>query len=434
VAGAVREAWFDGLHDEPRPGKPRLIGDEEVERVIVKTLEAQPSNATHWSTRSMAQATGMSQTAVSRIWRAFGLKPHRTEAFKLSPDPQFIDKVRDIVGLYLNPPDAAVVLCVDEKSQIQALDRSAPILPLMPGVPERRTHDYVRNQTTNLYAALDLASGQVITDMSPRHRAEEFRRFLNLIERSVPAHLDVHVVLDNSKTHKTPSIQRWLVRHPRFTLHFTPTYSSWLNLVERWFAELTTKWIKRSAHRSIRDLVASIRTWITNYRCGDTSAKRCQRRAAVKADRVEEIVLDALRAYSATADAHGPGSRKQQIREADDAIERANADLDDTIRQLGELGLLGRPASQQSLEKLTDALDAAHTARVRLGDGSESKLIGPDEIDKLREPAKRLAAWRRLITDTVRSVTVAPAVTADGRPSRLWDPRRIDIRFLGQHP
>ena len=233
--------------------------------MIVKTLEESPPNATHWSTRSMAAATGLSQTAISRIWRAFGLKPHQTEAFKLSPDPQFIDKVRDIVGLYLNPPDAAVVLCVDEKSQIQAVDRSAPVLPLMPGVPERHTHDYVRNGTTNLYAALDLASGKVIADMSPRHRAEEFRRFLNLIDASVPAHLDVHVVLDNSATHKTPSIQRWLVRHPRFTLHFTPTYSSWLNLVERWFAELTTKWIKRSAHRSVRDLVASIRTWIANW-------------------------------------------------------------------------------------------------------------------------------------------------------------------------
>ena len=256
---------FDGLHDEPRPGKPRQIGDDDIERVIVKTLEEQPPNATHWSTRSMAVATGMSQSAISRIWRAFGLKPHQTEAFKLSPDPQFIDKVRDIVGLYLNPPDAAVVLCVDEKSQIQALDRSAPVLPLMPGVPERRTHDYVRNGTTNLYAALDVASGQVIADMKPRHRAEEFRRFLNMVDSSVPAHLDVHVVLDNSSTHKTPSIQRWLVRHPRFTLHFTPTYSSWLNLVERWFAELTTKWIKRSAHRSVRDLVASIHTWITNW-------------------------------------------------------------------------------------------------------------------------------------------------------------------------
>jgi transposase len=263
--GRFARRGFDGLHDEPRPGKPRSIGDDRIERVIVKTLEEQPYDATHWSTRSMAQATGMSQSAVSRIWRAFGLKPHQTESFKLSPDPQFIDKVRDIVGLYLNPPEAAVVMCVDEKSQIQALDRSAPILPLMPGVPERRTHDYVRNGTTNLYAALDVASGQVISDMSPRHRAEEFRRFLNLIDAAVPADLDVHVVLDNSSTHKTPSIQRWLVRHPRFTLHFTPTYSSWLNLVERWFAELTTKWIKRSAHRSVRDLVASLRTWIANW-------------------------------------------------------------------------------------------------------------------------------------------------------------------------
>jgi transposase len=233
---------LDGLHDEPRPGKPRTITDDDVERVIVKTLESTPTNATHWSTRSMAAATGMSQTAVSRIWRAFGLKPHRVEDFKLSPDPQFIDKVRDIVGLYLNPTDAAVVLCVDEKTQVQALDRSAPILPLLPGTPARQTHDYKRNGTTNLYAALDVASGNVIADLAPRHRAEEFRRFLNLIDHTVPDHLDVHVIVDNSSTHKTPSIQRWLVRHPRFTLHFTPTYSSWLNLVERWFAELTTKW------------------------------------------------------------------------------------------------------------------------------------------------------------------------------------------------
>jgi transposase len=263
--GRFAQRGLDGLHDEPRPGKPRSISDDDVERVIVKTLEDKPANATHWSTRSMAAATGMSQSAVSRIWRAFGLKPHQSEAFKLSPDPQFIDKVRDIVALYLNPPEAAVVLCVDEKSQIQALDRTAPVLPMMPGVAERRTHDYVRNGTTNLYAALNVASGQVITDMTSRHRAEEFRRFLNLIDKTVPADLDVHVVLDNSSTHKTPSIQRWLVRHPRFTLHFTPTYSSWLNLVERWFAELTTKWITRGTHRSVRELVASIRTWITNW-------------------------------------------------------------------------------------------------------------------------------------------------------------------------
>src|SRR5579884_4081413 len=259
------ERGLEGLSDEPRPGVPRKITDADVERVIVKTLEEKPKNATHWSTRSMAAATGMSQSAISRIWRAFALAPHQVETFKLSPDPQFIDKVRDIVGLYLNPPEAAVVMCVDEKAQIQALDRSAPVLPLMPGVPARQTHDYIRNGTTNLYAALDVASGRVISEMTPRHRAEEFRRFLNLIDSSVPADLDVHVVLDNSSTHKTPSIQRWLVRHPRFTFHFTPTYSSWLNLVERWFAELTTKWIKRGAHRSVRDLVASIRTWIGNW-------------------------------------------------------------------------------------------------------------------------------------------------------------------------
>jgi transposase len=263
--GRFAQRGLDGLHDEPRPGKPRSITDEDVERVIVKTLEEQPVGATHWSTRSMAQATGMSQSAISRIWRAFALKPHQSETFKLSPDPLFIEKVRDIVGLYLNPPDAAVVLCVDEKSQIQALDRTAPMLPLMPGVAERRTHDYVRNGTTNLYAALDVASGQVIAEMSPRHRAQEFRRFLSVVEKAVPAHLDVHVVLDNSSTHKTPSIQRWLVRHPRFHMHFTPTYSSWLNLVERWFAELTTKWIKRGTHSSVRDLVASIRTWIASW-------------------------------------------------------------------------------------------------------------------------------------------------------------------------
>src|SRR5438128_2771756 len=217
--GRFARRGFDGLHDEPRPGKPRSISDEDVERVIVKTLEEQPKNATHWSTRSMAAAAGMSQSAISRIWRAFALKPHQVETFKLSPDPQFIEKVRDIVALYLNPPEAAVVLCVDEKSQIQALDCSAPVLPLMPGVPARQTHDYVRNDRTNLDAALDVASGQVSAEMTPRQRAEEFRRFLNLIDSSLPAHLDMHVVLDNSSTHKTPSIQRGLLRHRRFTLH-----------------------------------------------------------------------------------------------------------------------------------------------------------------------------------------------------------------------
>ncbi len=221
---------LEGLHDEPRPGVPRSITDDDVEALVVATLEQTPTDAAHWSTRSMAKATGMSQSAVSRIWRAFGLKPHLIDSFKLSPDPHFVEKVRDVVGLYLNPPEGALVLCVDEKTQIQALDRIAPVLPLRPGLPERRTHDYVRGGTTNLYAALDIASGQVIADMTERHRALEFRAFLNLINRSVPEDLDVHVVVDNPSTHKTPEIHRWLLRHPRFTLHFTPTCSSWMNL------------------------------------------------------------------------------------------------------------------------------------------------------------------------------------------------------------
>ncbi len=256
---------LDGLLDEPRPGRPRTISDDQVEAVIVKTLESAPKNATHWSTRSMAAELGLTQSAVSRIWRAVGLQPHRQDKWKLSKDPQFVDKVRDIVGLYANPPEGALVLCVDEKSQIQALDRTAPVLPLRPGIPERRTHDYVRNGTTNLYAALDVASGKVITDLTPQHRAIEFRKFLNLINRSVPAELDVHVIVDNSSTHKTPEIHRWLVRHPRFTLHFTPTYSSWLNLVERWFAELTEKWHRRGTHRSTKELEAAIRSWVDTW-------------------------------------------------------------------------------------------------------------------------------------------------------------------------
>lgn len=259
------ELRLDGLIDEPRPGRPRSISDEDVERVITKTLEESPKDATHWSTRSLARETGMSQTAVSRIWRAFGLKPHQTQSFKLSPDPQAIDKVRDIVGLYLNPPDAAVVLCAQEKPQIQALDRTAPILPLLPGVPAGATHDYRRFGTTNLYAALNLASGQVIADLTPYHRTLEFIKFLKLIDREVPKELEVHVVVDDSSTHKTPAVKRWLLAHPCFTLHFTLTYSSWLNLVERWFAELTNHWLTRGTHRSVKELVASIRTWIESW-------------------------------------------------------------------------------------------------------------------------------------------------------------------------
>jgi transposase len=256
---------LEGLVDEPRPGVPRTITDEQVEAVITKTLEETPTDATHWSTRSMAQASGMSQTAIVRIWRAFGLKPHLDAAWKLSTDPQFIDKVRDIVGLYLNPPEAAVVLCVDEKSSIQALDRTAPILPLLPGTPQRRSHDYRRHGTTNLYAALNVASGLVISQLTPRHRAIEFKRFLARIDTQVPAGLEVHVICDNSSTHTTPEIRRWLVRHPRFQLHLTPTYSSWLNLVERWFAELTTKWLKRGTHRSVPELTRSIQAWIDTW-------------------------------------------------------------------------------------------------------------------------------------------------------------------------
>jgi transposase len=256
---------LEGLVDEPRPGAPRRLTDEQVERVIVTTLEQTPADATHWSTRSLARTLGMNQTAVSRIWRAFGLKPHLTEAFKLSTDSQFIDKVRDVVGLYLNPPEAALVLCVDEKTQVQALDRTAPVLPLLPGTPQRRTHDYTRHGTTNLYAALDVASGKVISQMTARHRAVEFKRFLARIDQTVPADLGVHVICDNSSTHKTPAIQRWLTTHPRFQLHFTPTYSSWLNLVERWFAELTTKWLRRGTHRSVTQLEQAIQSWIERW-------------------------------------------------------------------------------------------------------------------------------------------------------------------------
>lgn len=259
------ERRLEGLGDEPRPGAPRTVSDEKVEEVIVRTLESAPQGATHWSTRSMAAQVGLSQSTVSRVWRAFGLRPHAVEEFKVSPDPQFIDKVRDVAGLYLNPPEAAVVLCVDEKTQIQAIDRTAPVLPLLPGTPQRRTHDWRRFGTTNLYAALDAASGRVISSMTARHRALEFRKFLDLIDREVPDGLEVHVVLDNSSTHKTPAIRRWLVRHPRFSFHFTPTYSSWMNLVERWFAELTTKWIRRGTHRSTKELTDSIQSWIDHW-------------------------------------------------------------------------------------------------------------------------------------------------------------------------
>ncbi|MEF9411838.1 IS630 family transposase [Rhodococcus sp. IITD102] len=260
------EHRLDGLSDEPRPGAPRTISDTQVERVITKTLEELPGNGdSHWSTRSMAAATGMSQTAISRIWRAFGLQPHLVDTWKLSTDPLFIDKVRDVVGLYLDPPDKAMVLCVDEKSQMQALDRTAPMLPMMPGTPERRTHDYIRYGTTSLFAALDIATGKVIGQHQRRHRHQEFLRFLKTVDANTPAELDLHLICDNYATHKTPAIRKWLAGHPRFHLHFTPTSSSWLNLVERWFAELTNRKLRRSSHRSVQALEDDVNAWIAAW-------------------------------------------------------------------------------------------------------------------------------------------------------------------------
>src|SRR5215510_4763784 len=257
------ERGLDGLLDEPRPGVPRKIDDATVESVIVQTLESRPSGATHWSTRSMARHSGISTSSVGRIWRAFGLQPHRLETFKLSTDPLFVAKVRDIVGLYLNPPDHALVLCVDEKSQIQALDRTQPLLPMRPGQPARRTHDCVRHGTTSLFAALEVKSGKIIGECHQRHRAIEFRKFLDRVEAAVPADLDIHLVLDNYATHKAPTIRRWLAKRPRYHLHFTPIGASWINLVERWFALLTQKQLRRGAHRSTRALEAAILDYIT---------------------------------------------------------------------------------------------------------------------------------------------------------------------------
>lgn len=263
--GRFIEARLDGLLDAPRPGAPRTVKDAEVDAVITRTLESTPKNATHWSTREMANQMGLSQSTVSRIWRAFGLQPHRQETFKLSTDPLFVEKTRDIVGLYLDPPVKALVLCVDEKSQIQALDRTQPILPLAPGVAERRTHDYMRHGTTTLFAALDIATGEVIGRLHRRHRSQEFLKFLKIIDERVPDDLDVHLVMDNYGTHKTPAVKHWFVRHPRFHVHFTPTSASWLNQVERWFATLTQKQIRRGTHRSTQQLEKAIRDYLDTY-------------------------------------------------------------------------------------------------------------------------------------------------------------------------
>ena len=253
---------LDGLYDEPRPGAPRQIGDDAIAEAVRLTLEETPPDATHWSLRSMARASGHAPSTIHRIWRAFGLQPHRSETFKLSSYPFFVEKVRDIVGLYLAPPDRALVLCVDEKSQIQALDRSQPLLPMRPGQAERRSHDYKRHGTTSLFAALDIATGEIIGKCFPRHRAREFRKFLDLVEANVPADLDIHIVMDNYGTHKTKAIRDWFAKRPRWQAHFTPTSASWLNQVERWFGLLTDKQIRRGVHRSTKELERTILDYI----------------------------------------------------------------------------------------------------------------------------------------------------------------------------
>lgn len=266
TAGVWRQRFarngMDGLYDEPRPGAPRQIGDDKIAATIRKTLETRPQGATHWSLRTMAKAVGHAPSTIHRIWQAFGLQPHRSETFKLVSDPLFVEKVRDIVGLYLSPPERAVVLCVDEKSQVQALDRTQPLLPMRPGQAERRTHDYTRHGTTSLFAALDVKAGTVVGKCMPRHRTQEFRKFLDQIERNVPADLDVHVIMDNYATHKTKLIHNWFAKRPRWHVHYTPTSASWINQVERFFALLTDRTIRRGVFRSVADLEAAITAYI----------------------------------------------------------------------------------------------------------------------------------------------------------------------------
>lgn len=286
---------LDGLYDEPRPGAKRTITDEQIEAVIIRTLETTPRGATHWSTREMAKAIGMSRMAISRIWHAFGLQPHRSETFKLSNDPLLVEKVRDIVALYLDPPAHAAVFCVDEKPQIQALDRTQPLLPLQPGQVERRTHDYKRHGTTTLFAALNAKTSEVITQFHQRHRAAQFREFLDLIEAQVPRRLDVHIIMDNYSTHKTSLIRKWFAKRPRFHVHFTPTYGSWLSLVERWFAELTMKQIRRGAYRSVPQLKAGIQEFI--------DAHHADPKPFVWTKSADEILASIARFAQRTADA-----------------------------------------------------------------------------------------------------------------------------------